>query len=125
LFDWINDAATAPLAFSASSEPAAAAAAAFAGSAGRTSFRIGDRPGLVLLRTLCQLANTAADAAADQVADENGIDIAMRHGANYPFGLFAWADDFGRARVAEVLANIAAETGEPLYAPSAYFERSE
>ncbi len=125
LFDWINDAATAPLAFSASSEPAAAAAAAFARSAGRTSFRIGDRPGLVLLRTLCQLANTAADAAADQVADENGIDIAMRYGANYPFGLFAWADDFGRARVAEVLANIAAETGEPLYAPSAYFERAE
>ena len=122
LFDWVSDAPTAPLAFSASSEPAAAAAIAFAGSAGRLAFRIGDRPGLVLLRTLCQLTNAAADAAVEDVADEDGIDIAMRFGANYPFGLFAWADEYGRARVAAVLANIAQETGEALYAPSAHFE---
>lgn len=122
LFDWSTADAGAVLGFSASSDVAASAAIALAKSVDRSAYRIEDRPGLIVLRTIAMLANAAADAALDGVADESGIDAAMRYGANYPFGLFAWADDFGRDRVAEVLANIAAETGDPMYEPSTYLQ---
>lgn len=120
LFDWAAASLNAPLAFSASSDEAAAAAAALAWSVGRQAFRVEDRPGLIVLRTLAQLVNAAADAALDEVADEGGIDTAMRFGANYPYGLFEWANGYGRDNLTSLLRNIASETGNPMYAPSAY-----
>ncbi|SES15221.1 3-hydroxybutyryl-CoA dehydrogenase [Sphingobium sp. YR768] len=122
LFDWFTADAGAALGFSASSDSASAAAVALANAVDRTVFRIEDRPGLIILRTIAMLVNAAADAALDDVADEGGIDAAMRFGANYPFGLFAWAQDFGRDRVAEVLANIATETDDAMYEPSVYLK---
>jgi 3-hydroxybutyryl-CoA dehydrogenase len=120
LYDWAAASPNAPLAFSVSSDAAAAAAAALASSVGREAFRVVDRPGLIVLRALAQLVNAAADAALDEVADEDGIDTAMRFGANYPYGLFEWANGFGRDNVARLLGNIASETGNAMYAPSAY-----
>ena len=64
---------------------------------------------MLVLRTLAQLANSAADAVRDGVSDEADIDSAMRFGANYPFGPLAWARAFGLADAVEVLVR-----GQPL-----------
>ncbi|AUN31022.1 MULTISPECIES: 3-hydroxyacyl-CoA dehydrogenase NAD-binding domain-containing protein [Niveispirillum] len=98
-----------------------AARTAFAGFAqalGKDALVLPDRPGGLVLRTLAQLANCAADAAHDRVADHAGIDAAMIHGANHPQGPLAWVDQAGPAWVRQVLANLAAATGDDMYLPS-------
>jgi len=99
----------------------AEALALFAGLAqaiGKRVLSLPDRPGQIVLRTLAQLANAGFDAVADAVADAAGIDTAMRFGANHPEGPLQWAGRFGPVRLAAALANIAAATGDALYAPS-------
>jgi len=120
ILDWSNGSATAPIGFAASSDAAANTVMTIASAVGRDAFRIADRPGLLLLRTLAQLANAACDAVGEQVADKAAIDAAMRFGGNYPYGLFEWMDGYGRNQLVRTLSNIAAETGSPMYAPSAY-----
>jgi 3-hydroxybutyryl-CoA dehydrogenase len=120
LYDWTapgNDGLTG---FTVSHEEAVPVAVGVLAAQGRAGCRIADRPGLIVARTLAQIANAAADAALEQVADEAGIDGALRYGANYPFGPFAWADGLGRAALVELLDAIAAESGAAIYHPSAY-----
>jgi 3-hydroxybutyryl-CoA dehydrogenase len=95
-------------------------AAAFFAAGGREMVEVDDRPGMVVLRTLAQLANAAGDAVIDEVASVEAIDEAMVFGANHPEGPLAWLERVGRSRVRNVLANIASETGDALYEPSAY-----
>lgn len=120
LFDWFDSSDSGPIAFAASSDSAAAVAERLVAALKRPAIRIGDRPGLIVARTLAQIANAASDAVFDRVADEDGIDSALRFGANYPFGPFGWAERCGRANVRRMLDAIAAETGDPIYAPSQY-----
>ena len=82
-----------------------------------------DRPGQVVLRTLAQLANAAADAMDESVASAEHIDTALRLGANHPEGPLAWTARVGAASVQQVLANIALATGDPIYQPSAGFAK--
>lgn len=120
LLDWFSIDAEGPVGFATSNPSASDVAAKILAAMSRPAQPIADRPGLVVTRTLGQLANSAGDAVFEQVADEEGIDAAMRYGANYPFGLFAWADRFGRTALVETLDAIATETGEALYRPSQY-----
>ena len=76
-----------------------------------------------MLRTLAQIANAAADAVFEQVGSEAGIDLALKFGANYPFGPFNWADGIGRSSLVDLLAAIADETGQDMYRPSQYLMR--
>ena len=116
LLDWIGDAAQASvIAFAASNDEARRAAVAFAQACGKGAVEVKDRPGLVVLRTLLQLANAAGDAVRDQVGDADGIDRAMRFGANYPFGPLEWANTYGVARAVAALDAIGEETGEQMY----------
>ena len=118
LFDWTaRDGLTG---FAVSHEEAVPVALAVLAAQGRAGCRLADRAGLIVARTLAQIANAAADAVLEQVADEAGIDAALRYGANYPFGPFAWAAGFGRAALVDLLEAIAAETGAALYHPSPY-----
>jgi 3-hydroxybutyryl-CoA dehydrogenase len=118
IIDLIRDIDSASaMAFSASDETAADAALVLASLSGKNAARLADRPGLVVFRTLLQLANCAADAVRDRVADADAIDIAMTNGVNYPFGPIAWARRFGFGRVVAALDQIAEETGEALYRP--------
>jgi 3-hydroxybutyryl-CoA dehydrogenase len=122
LHDWARpDSDT--MVFALSTPDAASAAAAFARRAGKKAMVIADRPGMLVLRTLAQLANSAADALRDRVADAEGIDRAMMNGANYPFGPLAWARQFGPAALVQALTNIAEETGEEMYRPSEALRR--
>jgi 3-hydroxybutyryl-CoA dehydrogenase len=95
-------------------------AAAFFAAGQREMVEVDDRPGMIVLRTLAQLANAAGDAVIDEVASVEAIDKAMVFGANHPEGPLAWLERAGRSRVRDVLANIASETSDALYEPSAY-----
>lgn len=123
MLDMARDFATAgTLVASLANPDDAAARTAFAGFAqalGRGALILPDRPGGLVLRTLVQLANAAADAVADRVADADGIDAAMVHGANHPQGPLAWVAQVGTARVIQALTHLAAETGDDLYLPGA------
>ncbi|MBW6419234.1 3-hydroxyacyl-CoA dehydrogenase NAD-binding domain-containing protein [Celeribacter sp. PS-C1] len=85
---------------------------------GLVPVRLKDWPGLVVLRTVAMLANEACDAVLQGVADERGVDDAMRYGVNYPRGPLAWAREIGLKRVLQVLDTLHAATGDPRYRAS-------
>ncbi len=91
----------------ASSDDLARAAGLFQ-ALGKEVSRIDDVPGMLVMRTVCMLANEAADAVNQGVCDAAAVDTAMRLAVNYPKGPLAWADAIGLDRVATVLANLAA-----------------
>ena len=124
LLDHARDFASAgTLVFSAKNSNDVARVAGFLQAIGRKALVIEDRPGQLVLRTLAQLANAAADAVIDDVASAEAIDDALLHGANHPQGPLAWADQFGVGRVGAVLANLASESGDGMYRPSTFFHR--
>lgn len=82
---------------------------------------IPDRPGQLVLRTLVQLANAAADALSERVASAEHVNIALQLGANHPEGPLAWASRTGSVAVQQFLANIAQATDDPIYLASAGF----
>jgi 3-hydroxybutyryl-CoA dehydrogenase len=96
-------------------------AADFLRAIGRNTLIIPDRPGQLVLRTLAQIANAAADTIVDQIASADDVETAMLHGANHPEGPLSWARRLGCDRVRQVLTNIALETGDTLYEPSGLF----
>lgn len=120
LLDWHLADGDGAVGFAASDGEARDAVLGVLAALSRTGLELNDRPGLVVARTLAQIANAAADAVLEQVADEGGVDAALRFGANYPFGPFTWADLFGRARLVTLLDAIADGTGEAMYRPSHY-----
>lgn len=123
LLDWFDVERGTAVGFCASDEHAADIAAALISSWGLAAYQFSDRPGGIVLRTLAQIANAAADAVFERVSSEAGIDLALKYGANYPFGPLAWANDIGRSTLVEVLAAIAEETGEPMYQPSQHLRQ--
>lgn len=74
-----------------------------------------DVAGLVVMRTVCCLANEAADVMTWSGTSAAQIDTAMRLGTAYPIGPLAWADALAPARVATVLANLQSHYGEARY----------
>lgn len=98
--------------------------AGFVQATGRRALILPDRPGMIVLRTLAQLANAAADAVADEVATVSGIDEAMVYGANHPEGPLHWAERATPRRVAAALDNIADATGDAMYRPATLLARA-
>jgi len=90
---------------------------------GKTVSLIDDTPGLVVMRTVCMLANEGADAVLQQVCDADAVDTAMQSGVNYPLGPLAWADRIGPALVLEVLINLQRAYGIDRYRPSLLLSR--
>ncbi len=120
LFDWVNPAKPSTcMGFSVSCDDARQKAVEVLKELNCQGVELLDRPGLVVLRTWLQLVNAAADAIGDKVAGQDDIDLAMRFGVNYPAGPMQWANSFGMDNVINALNNIADETGEELYRPSA------
>ena len=74
-----------------------------------------DVAGLALMRTVCCLANEAADLMTWTGTTARDIDTAMVLGTAYPLGPLAWADALGAERVATVLANLQAHYGDMRY----------
>jgi 3-hydroxybutyryl-CoA dehydrogenase len=65
---------------------------AFFRSLGKHVERVGDAPGLVLGRIVCQLVNEAAFAVSEGVGSPEDVDVAMRLGYNWRRGPLEWAD---------------------------------
>jgi 3-hydroxybutyryl-CoA dehydrogenase len=102
------------------SDATAAATEAHLRGLGKHVEWVGDAPGLVLGRIVCQLVNEAHFALEARVSSAADIDTAMRLGFNYPRGPFEWAEAIGLERVLAVLEALRAELGEERYraAPS-------
>lgn len=105
------------------SDAAYAAAIGALQAAGVAVSRLDDVAGLAVMRSVCMLANEAADAAKEGIASAAEIDVAMQKGVNYPLGPLAWADAIGAARVREVLAHLGAHYGEDRYRISPWLAR--
>ncbi len=84
---------------------------------------VDDYPGLLVMRTVCMLANLGADAVHQQVCDAAAVDVAMQKGVNYPRGPLAWAEQIGLAFVVEVLDNLTRIYGEERYRVSPLLRR--
>jgi 3-hydroxybutyryl-CoA dehydrogenase len=77
-----------------------------------------DVAGMCAMRSVCMLANEAADAVNQQVCSEAAVDLAMRGGVNYPAGPLAWADAIGLDNLLEVLDHLVQNYGEDRYRAS-------
>ncbi|MGZ4166552.1 MAG: 3-hydroxyacyl-CoA dehydrogenase NAD-binding domain-containing protein [Solirubrobacteraceae bacterium] len=94
---------------------AAESAERFFATLGKHTEWVGDAPGLVLGRIVCQIVNEAAFAVGEGVGSAEDIDTGMIHGLNYPRGILAWADEIGLDHVLGVLDALHEERGEPRY----------
>ena len=121
VLDWFEAATAQACGFAASDDAAAEVGARLLSAWNLAPFRIADTPGLIVTRTLAQIANAAGDAVLEGVSDEAGIDSALQFGANYPFGPFAWAVQVGGEAVVSTLQAIAFGTGHAMYNPSQYW----
>ncbi len=86
-----------------SAQSAVEAVERFFATLGKRTAWVGDAPGLVLGRLVCQLANEAAFALAEGIGNAEDIDTGMVQGLNYPRGPLAWADEIGLDHVLSVL----------------------
>ena len=91
------------------------AAERFFATLGKHTAWVGDAPGLVLGRIVCQVVNEAAFAIAEGVGSAEDVDAGMVHGLNYPRGILAWADEIGLDHVLAVLDGLYEERREERY----------
>ena len=84
---------------------------------------VGDVPGMIVARTVAMLANEAADAVLQGVADAAGVDTAMKLGVSYPEGPLAAADRYGLTLMNAILVNMQAHTGDDRYRQSLLLQR--
>jgi len=94
---------------------AAAAAERFFATLGKHTAWVGDAPGLVLGRIVCQVVNEAAFAVAQGVGSAEDVDAGMVHGLNYPRGILEWADAIGLDHVLTVIDGLYEERREERY----------
>jgi 3-hydroxybutyryl-CoA dehydrogenase len=97
------------------STAAAAAAERFFASLGRHVEWVGDAPGLVLGRIVCQLVNEAGFAVGEGVGSPEDVDTGMVLGLNHPRGPLEWAEAIGPAEVLTVLRGLQEEYAEERY----------
>ncbi|HEX7298240.1 MAG TPA: 3-hydroxyacyl-CoA dehydrogenase NAD-binding domain-containing protein [Solirubrobacteraceae bacterium] len=96
--------------------PAAAERAeAFFAALGKRTAWVGDSPGLVLGRIVCQLINEACFAVGEGVGSREDVDDGMVLGLNHPRGPFAWGEAIGAGHVLAVLDALHGELGEERY----------
>ena len=82
---------------------------------GKNVHVIKDVPGMQLMRTVCMLANEAADTVNQGICTIDDVDTAMRAGVAYPIGPLKWAENIGIKNVVSTLTNIATLYGEDRY----------
>ncbi|MGB0468589.1 MAG: 3-hydroxyacyl-CoA dehydrogenase PaaH [Pontibacterium sp.] len=105
------------------SESAISAASGLFQAIGKNVSIIDDIPGMVVMRTVCMLANEGFDAVNQQVCNEQAVDTAMEGGVNYPCGPLRWAHNIGLKNVLNTLDNLAGTYGEDRYRTSPLIRR--
>lgn len=84
---------------------------------GKTPVQVNEAAGFVVNRILVPMINEAIGIYADGVASVEGIDNAMKLGANHPMGPLALGDLVGLDIVLAIMEVLQAETGDPKYRP--------
>jgi 3-hydroxybutyryl-CoA dehydrogenase len=109
---------------SESSSPAAAARAErFFTALGKHVEWVGDAPGLVLGRIVCQVINECMFALGEGVGSAGDIDKGMVLGLSHPRGPLTWADEIGPDHVLTVLQALCDEYREERYRPAPALRR--
>jgi 3-hydroxybutyryl-CoA dehydrogenase len=99
-----------------STAPAAAEEAErFAAALGLHREWVGDAPGLVLGRIVCQLVNEAAFAIGEGVGSAADVDAGLTLGLNHPRGPVAWGESIGLDHVLAVIDGLWSERREERY----------
>jgi len=106
-----------------SSPVAAARAERFFAALGKHVAWVGDAPGLVLGRIVCQVINECAFSLGEGVGSAKDIDTGMVLGLSYPLGPLKWADELGLDHVLSVLQALCAEYREERYRPAPVLRR--
>ncbi len=84
---------------------------------GKTPVQVNEAAGFVVNRILIPMINEAIGIYADGVASVEGIDTAMKLGANHPMGPLELGDLVGLDIVLAIMEVLQAETGDPKYRP--------
>lgn len=84
---------------------------------GKTPVEVKEAPGFVVNRILIPMINEAIGIYADGVASAEGIDTAMKLGANHPMGPLALGDLVGLDICLAIMNVLYTETGDPKYRP--------
>lgn len=98
-----------------STQSAASAVEHFFSTLGKHTAWVGDAPGLVLGRIVCQVINEASFALAEGIGSADAVDAGMVHGLNYPRGILRWGDEIGLDHVLAVLDGLYEERREERY----------
>lgn len=84
---------------------------------GKTPVQVEEAAGFVVNRILIPMINEAVGIYADGVADIEGIDTAMKLGANHPMGPLALGDLVGLDICLAIMNVLYTETGDSKYRP--------
>jgi 3-hydroxybutyryl-CoA dehydrogenase len=84
-------------------------------SLGRHVEHVGDTPGLVLGRIVCQLVNEAAFLIGEGNGSADDVDAGMVLGVNHPRGPVAWSEAIGLEHVLGVLDGLQEELRDDRY----------
>ena len=87
-------------------------------SIGKVPVEVTEAPGFVVNKILIPMINEAIDLLYTGVASAEGIDNAMKLGANHPIGPLALGDLVGLDVCLAIMETIHKETGDPKYRPS-------
>ncbi|MGF6377000.1 3-hydroxybutyryl-CoA dehydrogenase [Clostridiales Family XIII bacterium PM5-7] len=82
---------------------------------GKTPVEVAEAPGFVVNRILIPMINEAVGILADGVADAQGIDTAMKLGANHPMGPLELGDLIGLDVCLAIMDVLYTEFGDPKY----------
>jgi 3-hydroxybutyryl-CoA dehydrogenase len=83
----------------------------------KTAVDVEEAPGFVVNRILIPMINEGIGILADGVADAEGIDTAMKLGANHPMGPLALGDLIGLDVCLAIMETLYGEFGDPKYRP--------
>ena len=90
---------------------------------GKVPVEVNETAGFVVNRILVPMINEAIDLYSMGVASVEGIDNAMKLGANHPMGPLALGDLIGLDIVLAIMEVLQRETGDPKYRPSALLRK--
>jgi 3-hydroxybutyryl-CoA dehydrogenase len=82
---------------------------------GKTPVEVAEAPGFVVNKILIPMVNEAVGLVETGVASPEGIDTAMKLGANHPMGPLALGDLIGLDVCLAIMDVLYTETGDPKY----------